>query len=118
MSMMLLPHWTDGCIGSMEGLFFESAGSTPYHFITAAAMSKQSSNPVRELRYENLDMEIGVPYMRAMGIKYYMAFTEEGKQAASTAKGITKIAESGPWVIYEVQDSEIISPLSVEPLAF
>ena len=116
MSMMLLPHWTDGCIGSMEGLFFESAGSTPYHFITAAAMSKQSSNPVRELRYENLDMEIGVPYMRAMGIKYYMAFTEEGKQAASTAKGITKIAESGPWVIYEVQDSEIISPLSVEPV--
>jgi phosphomannomutase len=51
-----------------------------------------------------------------MGIKYYMAFTEEGKQAASTAKGITKIAESGPWVIYEVQDSEIISPLSVEPV--
>ena len=23
MAPMLLPHWTDGCIGSMEGLYFE-----------------------------------------------------------------------------------------------
>ncbi|NNE12061.1 MAG: hypothetical protein HKN41_07415, partial [Ilumatobacter sp.] len=26
MALMLLPHWTDGCIGSMEGLFFEASG--------------------------------------------------------------------------------------------
>ena len=24
MALMLLPHWTDGCIASMEGLFFEA----------------------------------------------------------------------------------------------
>ena len=47
MALMLLPFWTDGCIGSMEGLFFEASGTTPYHFLTTAAMSKQSSNPVR-----------------------------------------------------------------------
>ena len=35
MALMLLPHWTDGCIGSMEGLFFEASGTTPYHFLTA-----------------------------------------------------------------------------------
>ena len=39
MALMLLPHWTDGCIASMEGLFFEASGTTPYHFLTAAAMS-------------------------------------------------------------------------------
>ena len=55
MALMLLPHWTDGCIASMEGLFFEASGTTPYHFLTTAAMSKQSSNPVRELRYDNND---------------------------------------------------------------
>ena len=36
MALMLLPHWTDGCIGSMEGLFFEASGTTPYHFLTVA----------------------------------------------------------------------------------
>src|SRR5690606_22345730 len=25
MALMLLPYWTDGCIGSMEGLFFEAS---------------------------------------------------------------------------------------------
>ena len=116
MSLMLLPHWTSGCIASMEGLFFESAGTTPYHFITAAAMSKQSSNPVRELRYNNLDMSIGVPYMRAMGIRYYMAYTTEAKDAAAKATGITKVAESGPWVVYTVDDTEIVSPLTTQPV--
>ena len=43
MALMLLPHWTDGCIGSQEGLFFEASGSTPYHFLSAAAMSEKSS---------------------------------------------------------------------------
>ena len=33
MALMLLPHWTDGCIASMEGLFFEASGTTPYHFL-------------------------------------------------------------------------------------
>ena len=26
MALMLLPHWTDGCMASMEGLFFEASG--------------------------------------------------------------------------------------------
>ena len=82
MALMLLPHWTDGCIASMEGLFFEASGTTPYHFLTTAAMSKQSSNPVRELRYDNNDAAKGVPYMQALGVRYLMVRTDEAKQAA------------------------------------
>ncbi|MCI3949440.1 MAG: hypothetical protein K0R11_1374 [Acidimicrobiales bacterium] len=29
MALMLLPYWTDGCIGSMEGLYFEASATTP-----------------------------------------------------------------------------------------
>ena len=35
-SLMVLPMWTDGCIDSMEGLLFESATTTPYHFLNQA----------------------------------------------------------------------------------
>ena len=28
MAPMLLPYWTDGCIGSMEGLYFEASATT------------------------------------------------------------------------------------------
>ena len=116
MSLMLLPFWTDGCISSMEGLFFEAAGSTPYHFITAAAMSKQSSNPVRELRYDNNDAALGVRYMQELGVKYFMGFTPEAIAQASQQEGLTEVARSGPWVVYRVANSDVVTPLAVQPV--
>jgi rubredoxin len=100
----------------MEGLFFEAAGSTPYHFITAAAMSKQSSNPVRELRYDNNDAAKGVRYLQELGVKYFMGFTPEAIAAASGQVALTEVARSGPWVVYRVAQSEIVVPLAVQPV--
>jgi hypothetical protein len=116
MGLMLLPFWTDGCISSMEGLFFEAAGSTPYHFITAAAMSKQSSNPVRELRYDNNDAALGVRYMQELGVKYFMGFTSEAIAQASQQEGLTEVARSGPWVVYRVANSDVVTPLATQPV--
>ena len=116
MALMLLPFWTDGCISSMEGLFFEAAGSTPYHFITAAAMSKQSSNPVRELRYDNNDAAIGLRYMQELGVKYFMGFTPEAIAQASLQEGLTEVARSGPWVVYRVANSDVVTPLATQPV--
>lgn len=116
MALMLLPYWTDGCIGSMEGLFFEAAGTTPYHFVAAAAMSKQSSNPVRELRYDNNDAAKGVRYLQQLGVKYFMGFTPEAVNQAAAQTGLSEIARSGPWVIYKVAVSNVVVPLDVQPV--
>jgi len=116
MALMLLPFWTKGCIGSMEGLYFEAAGTTPYHFISAAALSKQSSNPVRELRYDNNDPIKGVTYMRMLGIKYYMAFTPEAVQKADTVADLVKVGTSGPWHIYELENLKLVEALDVAPV--
>ena len=120
MALMLLPFWTEGCIGSSEGLFFEAAGTTPYHFLAAGAMSKQSSNPVRELRYVNNDPTVGVPYMQELGIRYYMAVTPEAIAKAdeyiANGGALTALQTSGPWHIYEVGGAEIVVPLTVEPV--
>ena len=116
MGLMLLPHWTDGCIGSMEGLFFEASGTTPYHFITAAAMSKQSSNPVRELRYDDNNAALGVRYLQELGVRYYMGFTPEAVREASAQTALREIARSGPWVIYQVEGSDLVVPLAVQPV--
>ena len=116
MALMLLPHWTDGCMASMEGLFFEASGTTPYHFLTTAAMSKQSSNPVRELRYDNNDAAKGVPYLQALGVRYVMVRTDEAKRSADAQPELTLLDMSGPWKIYEVADSAIVEPLTVQPV--
>jgi len=120
MALMLLPFWTDGCIGSSEGLFFEAAGTTPYHFLAAGAMSKQSSNPVRELRYINNNAAVGVTYMQALGISYYMAVTPEAiakaDEVAANGGGLTALETSGPWHIYSVGNADIVVPLDTLPV--
>ncbi len=116
MALMLLPHWTDGCIGSMEGLFFEASGTTPYHFITAAAVSESSSNPVRELRYTNNNAEVGVQHMLDLGVRYLMVRTDPAKAEASQQDELRFITTSAPWDIYEVIGSNIVEPLAVQPV--
>jgi hypothetical protein len=116
MALMLLPYWTDTCIGSMEGLFFEAAGTTPYHFLSAAALSKQSSNPVRELRYVNNDAARGVEHMEMLGIRYFMAYTPEAIAQANEQPELRLVASSGPWQVYELGNLSIVEPLTVEPV--
>jgi hypothetical protein len=116
MALMLLPYWTDTCIGSMEGLFFEAAGTTPYHFLSAAALSKQSSNPVRELRYVNNDASRGVEHMEMLGIRYFMAYTPEAIAQANEQPELSLVASSGPWQVYELSNLSIVEPITVEPV--
>jgi hypothetical protein len=116
MALMLLPHWTDGCITSMEGLFFEASGTTPYHFLTTAAMSKQSSNPVRELRYVDNDAAVGVPHLQSLGVRYVMVRTPEAQREATAQPELSLIASSGPWQIFLVAGSDVVVPLDVQPV--
>jgi hypothetical protein len=116
MALMLLPHWTDGCIASMEGLFFEASGTTPYHFLTAAAMSESSSNPVRQLRYVNNDGAVGVRHMHDLGVRYLMVRTDEAKAEAREQADLELVATSGPWEIYELRGASIVEALAVQPV--
>ena len=116
MALMLLPHWTDGCIASMEGLFFEASGTTPYHFLTTAAMSENSSNPVRQLRYTDNNAEVGVSHMRDLGVKYLMVRTEAAKAEAQGQDELRYLTTSGPWDIYELPGAAIVEALDVQPV--
>lgn len=116
MALMLLPHWTDGCIDSSEGLFFEASGTTPYHFLAAAAMSTNSSNPVRQLRYTDSNPAVGIPYLQELGIRYYMAWTDQAVAKADQQPDLKPIKVSGPWHIYQVLGSDIVTPLTTQPV--
>ena len=71
---------------------------------------------MRELRYTDNDAAVGVPYLQDLGIKYYMAVTPEAVAEAAQQPELTEIAVSGPWHIYEVADSDIVTPLTVQPV--
>lgn len=126
LALELLPHFTQGRISSMEGLYFESAATTPYHFMMVAEVAKEPSNPVRGLHYRTIaDFDLGVRHMRLLGVRYFMAQSAEAKAAADAHPGLRLVAETGSpsaepqvarWRVYEVLDSPLVEPLRHEPV--
>jgi hypothetical protein len=120
MALMLLPFWTDGCIGSMEGLYFEASATTPYHFLNQDELSTAPSNAQRDLPYgpgaPNRDeFNLGVQHLQMLGVRYYMAISTGMIDLARTNTDLTEVASSGPWVVFQVADSELVTPLVNEP---
>jgi hypothetical protein len=115
MALMLLPHWTDGCIGSMEGLFFESSTTTPFHFLTQVELSAAPSAAQRDLPYGPFDIDKGVRHLQLMGARYYLATSVQATTAARAHPDLTELTTSGPWVVFEVADSALVEPLENEP---
>jgi len=142
MALMLLPHWTNGCIGSMEGLFFESSATTPYHFLNQAELSYKPSSAQRDLPYRSLQgtpesratvLAQGVRHLQLLGVRYYMTISPEVQAVARTNPDLELIATSGPWSVnynqagglsgahqrtwevYRVLDSDLVVPLSYKP---
>jgi 6-pyruvoyl-tetrahydropterin synthase related domain len=133
MGPMLLPHFTDGCIGSMEGLYFESSATTPYHFLNASLLSARSSDPQRGLPYTAIDIATGVRHLQELGVRYYMAFSPEALRQAALVPDLRSIATSEysrecsdeekkkdtcpqRWEIYEVANSALVEGLPAQPL--
>ncbi|MDQ4132866.1 MAG: hypothetical protein M3179_06570 [Actinomycetota bacterium] len=116
MALMLLPYWTDQCIGSMEGLYFESSATVPYHFLSAGQLSKAPSNPQRDLPYKSLDVRSGVRDLQLLGARYYIAFSPEAIAQARSTPALRPIAESGKWQVFEVAGAELVTPLAFKPV--
>jgi hypothetical protein len=120
MALMLLPFWTDGCIGSIEGLYFESSATTPYHFIQQDELSWAASNAQREMPYTpgsptQVDFDRGVRHLQMMGVSYYMAINEQTQALAAANGSLERIASSGPWLIYRVVDAPLVQGLANRP---
>jgi len=116
MAPMLLPHWTDGCIGSMEGLYFEASATTPYHFLLQSELSTSPSRAQRDLPYSNLSINQGVGHLQDLGVRYYMAFTDQALTHAHTDPRLTEVATAGPWVVFLVADSDLVVGLDRMPV--
>ncbi|MEO6628802.1 MAG: hypothetical protein ABIP03_09565, partial [Aquihabitans sp.] len=116
MAPMLLPYWTDGCIGSQEGLYFESSTTVPYHFLMQSELSARPSQPQRGLPYPGFDLEAGVRHLQLLGVHYYLAVSPTAVAAAATHPDLKQVAVSGPWHIYEVADAPVVAPLRYEPV--
>lgn len=138
MALMLLPKWTNGCIGSEEGLFFESSATVPYHFLNQSELSASGSRAMRDLPYRDFNIVDGIAHLRLLGVRYYMAISPTAQAAAQTLTHgpnpqLTLVAttashpvpytvngasttENRTWQVYRVADSDPVAPLADEPV--
>lgn len=127
LALMLLPYWTDGRISSMEGVYYEASATTPYHFMTTAALdaSGNSSGAVRGVPYRSQsDFALGVRWLQVLGIRYFAAHSDATKALAdadprlrlvATSPDLDRAAPTG-WSIYRVRGSQLVTPLRNEPV--
>lgn len=129
MALMLLPYYTGSCIGSMEGLFFESSATVPYHFLNQSELSRTPSRAMRDLPYRDLDINAGVKHLQLLGVRYYLAISPEAQAQAAQHPDLELLEETSPydvdydtgtqprqWQIYLVRDSALVAPLAFEPV--
>ncbi len=116
---MLLPYWTNNCIDSMEGLYFESSATTPYHFLDQAELSVSPSDPMVGLPYGGLDVAFGVEHLQMLGVRYFIAFSPAVIKQANLDPELTLIAKTkkwpspgDQWFIYKIASSPMVVPLT------
>ena len=76
----------------MEGVYYESSATTPYHFLIQTELSSQPSFAHRGLPYLGFDIDRGVEHLRLLGVRYYLTFTEHADTRAAAHPGLTRIA--------------------------
>ncbi len=113
MALMLFPYWSEGH-PSMEGLFFESSLTTPFHFLNASEVSERPSNPVRGLDYRGLNLERGITHLAVYDVAYYVSFTEKGASEARLA-GLIEVGVAPPWTVFALPDSDFVDIATVRP---
>ena len=116
MAPMLMPHWTDGCIGSMEGLYFESSSTTPFHFLMQSELSKEPSRAQRDLPYRSFNIDSGIDHLQQFGVSYYASSSELATDEALKHSLLVEVARSGPWTIFRIKNSELVTSLDLEPV--
>ncbi|MHB8439523.1 MAG: 6-pyruvoyl-tetrahydropterin synthase-related protein [Acidimicrobiales bacterium] len=127
-ALMTLPYFTHDCIDSQEGLLFESASSTPWHFLDQSELSASPSDAMVGLDYTTPDVELGVEHLQLLGVRYFMATSPSIQAQADADPALTLVATSGPWrslfdgtelsttwKVYLVKDSPLVSPLTEQP---
>lgn len=118
LSPMLIPYWTQGSQTTMEGLFYESSLTTPFHFINSSEMSMSASNPIPGLRYHNFEMERGLKHLDLYGIDYYISITPEAGEMADSLESMTRLSTIGPFGIFELPDSPLVVPAAYVPSVY
>jgi hypothetical protein len=119
--MQLIPYWTDGCVAGMQGLFVESAATSPYVRLANHRLADNAVHFTAKEDVGKLDVAAGVADLRVLGVRYYVAVTPAAQQQAEATAGLRLVAQTrsypgGSWKVFEVEGVSVVEPLAFDPV--
>jgi hypothetical protein len=105
MVLMTIPMFTDH--ESVEGLYFDSSITTPYHFVTISGLAERPSNPVGGLSYINGNFDKGVRYMKHLGVDYFITYTDSISNKATNSPELEFLFASSPFKVFRLNSNKV-----------
>jgi hypothetical protein len=105
MVLMTIPLYTHH--SSMEGLYFDSSITTPFHFIAVSGLAERPSNPVGGLRYINNNFEKGQEYLEDLGVDYFVSYTDSITTKAIENDKLEFLFTSEPFTVFSVESEKV-----------
>ena len=105
MVLMTIPMFTNH--ESVEGLYFDSSITTPFHFVTVSGLAESPSNPVGGLSYINGDFNRGVRYMKELGVDYFISYTDSITDKAIMSDELENVFQSSPFTVFRLSSEKV-----------
>jgi 6-pyruvoyl-tetrahydropterin synthase related domain len=99
-ALQSIPYWTGR--PTMEGIYFESSITTPFHFLLASEVAQRPSNPIPGLPYHAFDLDRGITHMQLLGIRYYVTYSDIARSAARASDRLVPLGDVGEFSIFEI----------------
>ncbi|MFN2590307.1 MAG: GtrA family protein [Actinomycetota bacterium] len=113
-ALMTIPYFAGH--PTMEGVYYESSITMPFHFLMAAEVADRPFNPIAGLPYRTFDFSRGIEHMRLFGVRYYVAWSDAAKAAAGDSPGIHHVDDAGYFSIFELARSPQVSIPAYQPV--
>ena len=105
MVLMTIPMFTDH--QSVEGLYFDSSITTPFHFLTVSGLAERPSNPVGGLTYINGEFDKGFRLMEELGVDYFIAYTSSIKDKANGSDNFNFLFSNEVFNVYSINTKKV-----------
>jgi len=105
MVLMTIPIFTDH--QSVEGLYFDSSITTPFHFLTVSGVAERPSNPVGGLTYINGEFDKGFRLMEDLGVDYFIAYTSSIKDKANKDENFNFLFSNEVFNVYSINTEKV-----------
>ena len=105
MVLMTIPMFTDH--QSVEGLYFDSSITTPFHFLTVSGLAERPSNPVGGLTYINGEFDKGFRLMEELGVDYFIAYTSSIKDKANESENFNFLFSNEVFNVYSLNTKKV-----------